>query len=205
MRKPLLMLMAVLAMVLTAVGAIPAGLSRHSAHAATGPPSATQIPDTPIGAQLGWVLGVINHDAGRLTEADLAAHFTPEVFAFSPQDLLVTDFRQMAMLGPIELQGFTRPPTATQANALLVGAGGQSFILPIAVEAAAPHRITGLGLGPVSSPAGVEIQPFAGAGADPGRVDGLFDIGGRQLYLTCRGTGGPTVVLESGLGDGAAP
>ncbi|CAA9573298.1 MAG: hypothetical protein AVDCRST_MAG86-1898 [uncultured Truepera sp.] len=33
---------------------------------------------------------------------------------------------------------------------------------------------------------------------------GLVDIGGgRRLYLECRGTGSPTVVLVSGLGDGA--
>ena len=31
----------------------------------------------------------------------------------------------------------------------------------------------------------------------------LVYIGGRSLYLDCRGTGSPTVVLESGMGDGA--
>ena len=32
----------------------------------------------------------------------------------------------------------------------------------------------------------------------------LVDIGGRRLYLDCRGAGAPTVVLENGLGSGAA-
>jgi len=31
---------------------------------------------------------------------------------------------------------------------------------------------------------------------------GLVDIGGRRLYLECRGTGSPTVILESGYGGG---
>ncbi len=31
----------------------------------------------------------------------------------------------------------------------------------------------------------------------------LVDIGGRSLYLDCRGTGSPTVILESGMGGGA--
>lgn len=31
----------------------------------------------------------------------------------------------------------------------------------------------------------------------------LVDIGGRSLYLDCRGKGRPTVVLEAGMGDGA--
>lgn len=31
----------------------------------------------------------------------------------------------------------------------------------------------------------------------------LVDIGGRSLYLDCRGEGSPTILLESGMGDGA--
>lgn len=31
-----------------------------------------------------------------------------------------------------------------------------------------------------------------------------IDVGGRSLYLDCRGSGSPTVVLEAGMGDGAA-
>lgn len=30
------------------------------------------------------------------------------------------------------------------------------------------------------------------------------DLGGRSLYLDCRGTGSPTIVLEAGMGDGVA-
>jgi hypothetical protein len=32
-----------------------------------------------------------------------------------------------------------------------------------------------------------------------GRYSGLFDIGGRRLFLRCTGTGSPTVVFENGL------
>jgi pimeloyl-ACP methyl ester carboxylesterase len=32
----------------------------------------------------------------------------------------------------------------------------------------------------------------------------LVDIGGRRLYLQCEGTGGPVVILQAGLGSGAA-
>jgi pimeloyl-ACP methyl ester carboxylesterase len=39
--------------------------------------------------------------------------------------------------------------------------------------------------------------PYLGGGE---RVD----IGGRSLYLDCRGTGSPTIVLEAGMGDGVA-
>lgn len=30
----------------------------------------------------------------------------------------------------------------------------------------------------------------------------LVDIGGRKMHIDCRGTGSPTVILESGLGTG---
>ena len=38
----------------------------------------------------------------------------------------------------------------------------------------------------------------SGATAAQGDFAGLVDIGGRRLYLECRGTGSPTVVLEAG-------
>jgi pimeloyl-ACP methyl ester carboxylesterase len=36
-----------------------------------------------------------------------------------------------------------------------------------------------------------------------GDFAGLVDVGGRRLYLECRGTGSPTVVLEAGYGNRA--
>ena len=36
---------------------------------------------------------------------------------------------------------------------------------------------------------------------DPPRVGRIVDIGGQRLYLDCRGTGSPAVLLESGAGD----
>lgn len=50
------------------------------------------------------------------------------------------------------------------------------------------------------SPSGVATHP---TGTRPDRA-GLVDIGhGREIYLQCHGTGSPTVVLVSGLGDNA--
>ena len=49
----------------------------------------------------------------------------------------------------------------------------------------------------------VLAQPESTPRATPAADDfaGLVDIGGRSLYLECRGAGGPTVVLESGAGN----
>jgi pimeloyl-ACP methyl ester carboxylesterase len=52
--------------------------------------------------------------------------------------------------------------------------------------------------------AGFGYQAIAG-NVDPDRYPApgrMIDIGGRRLHLLCTGQGSPTVVLESGLGDG---
>lgn len=46
------------------------------------------------------------------------------------------------------------------------------------------------------------VTPASASPAD-GDFSGLVDIGGRSLYLECRGEGSPTVVLESGAGGRA--
>ena len=50
----------------------------------------------------------------------------------------------------------------------------------------APHAAAAQGATPAASPAAT------------GDLAGLVDIGGRKLYLECRGQGSPTVVLVTG-------
>ncbi len=123
--------------------------------------------------------------------------------------------QQIAAGGPYTFQGFTRPPTANQVNALLIGRSGTPLVVPLAVEADTPHRITGVNFAPVPPPPGVHLPVIAADEAtltegeprttEPGRLDGLFEVNGHRLYLSCVGTGSPTVVLESGGNDPAAP
>ena len=52
----------------------------------------------------------------------------------------------------------------------------------------------------------VAVGPAPKATASPaatGDFSGLVDIGGRSLYLECRGQGSPTVILEAGAGGRA--
>ncbi len=59
----------------------------------------------------------------------------------------------------------------------------------------------------VSATLAVRPAAFAQISATPGATPaaddfaGLVDIGGRSLYLECRGSGGPTVILEAGAGN----
>ncbi len=55
----------------------------------------------------------------------------------------------------------------------------------------------------VSHPAPLVAQE-ASPGATPALPGALVDIGDRTLFLACQGSGSPTVILESGLNDGAA-
>jgi pimeloyl-ACP methyl ester carboxylesterase len=34
---------------------------------------------------------------------------------------------------------------------------------------------------------------------EPGRIEGMVDVGGRSLYIRCVGEGSPTIILESGV------
>jgi len=201
-RTPVLLAIAVVAVLL-------AGPPLATARQATPDATPVPLPGTPVAEQLAWVLGQLNGGAQSLTPAEVAARFTPAFLGKLPAEQVVGFTQQFAALGPFALEGLTRPPTATQANALITGAGGLPFVVPIAVEAAQPHRITGLNFVPVPPPPGVDLAPVVDAGtpvAGPGRLDGLFDVGGgRRLSLSCVGTGSPTVVLEAGLGDPAAP
>src|SRR5262249_53706418 len=49
----------------------------------------------------------------------------------------------------------------------------------------------------------VALAPKATASPVTGDFSGLVDIGGRSLYMECRGQGSPTVILESGAGGRA--
>jgi pimeloyl-ACP methyl ester carboxylesterase len=94
---------------------------------------------------------------------------------------------------PYTFADIVRPPSATQALALIAGRSGATLLLTKAVEAEAPHRMTALS----AQPAPAEAQPF-----DPARdLAAQVDIGGRELFLYCVGSSGPTVILEAGYGN----
>jgi pimeloyl-ACP methyl ester carboxylesterase len=168
------------------------------------------MPTTPVGAQLSWMLGELEDGAAGLTPDEVTEHFVPEFFGVVPLEQAVALTQQVATaLGDFTFIGFTRTPLETQANALLIAEDGMPWVAPLSVEASAPHRITGLNFGPVPVPPGIDLPPAILPDGTPvagqDRMEGFFEVGeGRQIYLSCTGTGSPTVILESGLGDPAA-
>ncbi len=158
---------------------------------------ASRVEETPVGGQLTWVLAQLNGDAERLTPEDIVARTAAAFLSVVSPEQVVAGFQDSANAGPFRLAGFVRPPTDTQAVALVNSRAGDSLVVALAVESSPPHRITGIQVQPVSVADGNPLD-------SPTNIAGRFDIGGRAIYLSCRGTGSPTVILESGYGDSAA-
>jgi CubicO group peptidase (beta-lactamase class C family)/pimeloyl-ACP methyl ester carboxylesterase len=206
----------VLSIVVSLVGPLGVAVPRVVAVQDASPAAtAMELPVTPLSEALGWVLTVLNDGAASLTPDEMTARFAPTFLEAIPPEIIVGLVQQVSADAPFILEGFTRPPTTNQVNALLIGQSGTPLVLPLSVEPAAPHRITGVNLAPAPLPPGVQPQTFPIDEApltdgevrttETGRLDGLFDVNGHQIYLSCVGTGSPTAVLESGMSDPAAP
>jgi hypothetical protein len=90
----------------------------------------------------------------------------------------------LAVTGPVRRIAAQVTPIASPVAIPIIGLIALLFIVPI--EAGAQST-------PVSASPTTVTGDFAG----------LVDIGGRSLYLDCRGRGSPTVILESGAGNDA--
>jgi pimeloyl-ACP methyl ester carboxylesterase len=157
----------------------------------TGTPEAgtrpVEIPASPVGDQLAWVLAQINGAAATLTEDNITARFAPSFLTrFLPAPVLLDLLRQTAaQYAPVTFLGFAFPATASGTVALVELATGEHAAIYVTVEPDQPHRITRLDLSEAPAP--------------PSPTGRRLDIDGRALYIDCTGSGSPTVVLEGGI------
>jgi pimeloyl-ACP methyl ester carboxylesterase len=151
------------------------------------------LPPSPLGRQLAWVLAQLAGEATTLTQAEVQAHFSAEFFAVrgqagSPAALVAAFQQTIADRGTFTFVGFSYPPRARQALALVQSTTGERGAIEIGVTSRRPARIEYFSL--------QEAPPTIVA---KGRFSGWFDIGGRRLFLGCTGHHNPTVVFEGGL------
>jgi pimeloyl-ACP methyl ester carboxylesterase len=151
------------------------------------------LPTSPVGGQLRWVLAQLAGDATTLTGAEVQAHFSAEFFAVWAQEwspaALVAAFQQtIAERGTFSFVGFSYPPRAHQALALVQSTTGERGAIEIGVTSSHPAQIEYFSL--------QEAPPTI---VPKGRHSGWFDVGGRRLFLRCIGHRSPTVVFEGGL------
>jgi pimeloyl-ACP methyl ester carboxylesterase len=148
------------------------------------------IPDSPVGRQLTWVVAQLGGDAAGLTEAEVRAHFSSEFLTIvtSPAELIATFRQSIAERGTFTFVGFSYPPRAREALALVQTATGERAAVAIGVTAARSALIEVL-----------DVDDAPPTIVPRGPHSGWFDIGGRRLFLRCTGHRSPTVVFEGGL------
>jgi pimeloyl-ACP methyl ester carboxylesterase len=151
---------------------------------------AAKIPASPVGRQISWALDQLNGGAARLSEADVSARFAPEFLAavMPASDVVASLAQTAAERGPFTFTGFTSPPTATKAIALIQTRSGKQGSVRIELDGGEPERILRFEI--TDAPPTIEAA---------GPYSGRLSIGGRKLFLHCTGSGAPTVVFQGGL------
>ena len=123
----------------------------HSSAATPAAAPAEAIPDTPVGAQLSWLLGLLTGAPVSLSDADLADHFTNDFLKLVGASTLRSSFTQLSVGdGPVSVASFVTPPTATAALAIIAGKSSTRYEVSISVEVTEPHRISGLRITPAA-------------------------------------------------------
>jgi pimeloyl-ACP methyl ester carboxylesterase len=152
---------------------------------------AAEIPGTPVGEQLHWVLDHLAPGGQPPTVDEINEHISAEfLHDVLPAATVITLFSQtVAERGGVDFARFAFDPRPEAAVAIVRTGTGEEAALFLEVEPQPPHRIEGLALD--AAPA----EPLATSGAHAG----LFEVNGRQLFLSCVGHGEPTVILVGGL------
>lgn len=149
-----------------------------------------RLPRAPFTRQLSWVLLQLSGDAATVTEAEVTRHFSPALLAApntSAPELVGALKSTLDRYGRMRFQGFSYPPRAHQAMAIVEARDGFRAQVPISV-----NRRTNL----INS---LEVSKASPVIVPRGRYSGWFNVGGRRLFLRCTGQGSPTVVFENGL------
>jgi beta-lactamase class A len=124
----------------------------QSATPTASPVAATvAMPDTPVGNQLSWLLGLLTGAPVSVSDAEIADRFSSYFLRQVGASELRASFNQMSVgEGPVTVVSFVAPPTATSAVAIVAGKSGTRYEVSISVEVAAPHQIVGLRISPVA-------------------------------------------------------
>jgi pimeloyl-ACP methyl ester carboxylesterase len=160
--------------------------ARYNAYELADCRSTPRPPGGPLGTQLRWLLDQLAGGAARLSVAQVREHLSPGLRRVQPAGELFGALRQtLAERGPMRLVGFSYPPRAEQALAVVRSGSGQRGAVAISVNG-----------GLIDNVALDQAPPTL---VPRGRYSGWFDVGGRRLFLRCTGAGGPSVVFENGL------
>jgi pimeloyl-ACP methyl ester carboxylesterase len=158
---------------------------------AAGTEPAAPMSATPVGEQLRWALHHLAPGAQPPTTDEINEHISAEFLRdLLPTETVIDLFREtVAERGGVEFERFAFDPRPETAVAIIRTGTGDQAALFLEVEPQPPHRIEAIAVD--DAPA----EPMATSGPH----SGLFDVNGRQLFLSCVGNGEPTVVVVGGL------
>lgn len=118
-----------------------------------------EIPDSPVGERLTWVLDHLNQGATELTPEVIEENFTFEFLDSFPAEQFSASLQKFAAANaPLTFQEFLRSPTSSMALALLLDSAGDEILVTLELEDEEPHRVSALLLQPV--PRAADLQSW---------------------------------------------
>lgn len=118
-----------------------------AASSVASPAAGAQIPDTPVGRQLRWFLGLLSGSPANVTANDLAAHLAPAFLTQIGANAFLANTNQLSIAqGPFMLQYFVNPPADVAAEAVVIDKRGGQYKVSISVESATPNLIDRLSI-----------------------------------------------------------
>lgn len=113
----------------------PPSAAATTSEAATADPGKTgetpEIPDSPIGLEVQWVIEQLAADEGP-DEQEAMERFAPEFLAQVPADQLASTFDQLRALGPYELTGYRENGPGAEGE--LAAEDGQRYLLTAGLD-----------------------------------------------------------------------
>ena len=114
-------------------------------------PAGEELPDTPVGNQILWMLATLNGEE-TLTEELYNEHFSESFITQIPFAAFKPTIAQLQQTyGALTFTGFAEPPTETQAVASVMTGTGEELYLIIAVTPAEPYQIDFMQLVPAEA------------------------------------------------------
>lgn len=106
----------------------------------------SDMPESPAGERLTWLLEEARDGGDHLTEAEFRAAFEPETAAATNRDEIAQLVRWLGSRGTSELVGFADSPTDNRLVGVVRVANRYARVR-VTVEQAAPHRVIGMDIG----------------------------------------------------------
>jgi beta-lactamase class A len=123
-------------------GVVSAQATPDAAPVAT-PAGVVEIPDTPAGVQLAWLLDQMNGDPSALSDAELGDRFNDAFLEQVPPDQIRELLGQLAAAGPWSIVSFVGTPGEHQLQAVVRGPEA-ALLVSLSVEPDPPYKVNGL-------------------------------------------------------------